>query len=114
MEIDFKTKFINERARVLFARYPADNSIAIQLRAINGHEMLCTATVCLKEYSKTPPHGYIFIKDYSENQGMFEALARADIVRNVAFSFEITYPGTTVYEAKLTKKSLDEIEAAGI
>lgn len=80
MQINAKTKWINEKAEVAFGRYQADGAVAIRLVSPEG-EPLATATVCLVEYGFTPPAAYVVIKNYSENEGMLDCLVAEGVVK---------------------------------
>jgi hypothetical protein len=62
-----------------YGRY-RDQSIAIRLRNVVTHEPIAKATVCLVTYGKKPEPLNVFIKDYSENEGMVDALAKAGVI----------------------------------
>ena len=59
---------------VTFAQY-RDGSVAIQL--IDDEGPVATATVAL---DVLPPKGCVWIKDYSENTGMADALIEAKVI----------------------------------
>lgn len=68
MEINIKTKYwvSDEPVVVRKSRYMADQSIALMLT--QDGEAVLTATVCLM--GKKPPEGHVWIKDWSENEGV--------------------------------------------
>lgn len=76
---DFPGGFIS------FARYGADNTISIQVFAEDSHsggERWATATVCLTPYNAPHPGEYgMWLKGWSENQGLPEALQAAGVLR---------------------------------
>lgn len=62
-----------------YGRYQ-DQSIAIRLRSAVTKEPIANATLCLAEYKEKPDPLNVFIKDYSENEGMVDALAKASVI----------------------------------
>ncbi len=75
MKVFIKSKFTNEEVRLLFRKY-GDGSPAIQGTSLDG-EPLFTATVAL---DKKPTDGHVFLKGWSENEGIPEALVEAGVV----------------------------------
>lgn len=75
--ITIETKYIPKQdAVVRFKRY-GDGSLALVIESLTG-ERLCVATTAV-EGAYVPP-GLVLIKDYSENEGVLEALVKAGIV----------------------------------
>lgn len=61
-------------------KYLVGDRICLQLVDANNGELIATATVNLPE---TPlEDGEVFIKDYSENEGMLDALVEAGVVED--------------------------------
>ena len=75
MEIHVKSKYTDEDVVLEFAKYSND-SPAIKLLSLYG-EPICTATVALDE---KPADGCVFLKGWSENEGIPESLVKAGIV----------------------------------
>lgn len=76
----FNTKYVTESNAVL--RSPGkyqDGSLRLDVLSDIG-EPLSTVTVCMSQYGETPKQGYVFVKDYSENEGTVEALMDAGII----------------------------------
>lgn len=97
--IKVSTKYVQEdNARLIFGRYQ-DGSIAMLLDESETGERLFTATVCLASYGEKPSEGNVFIKDYSENEGVLKALQEASVVGPVVRSVPAGF--ATVYECKL-------------
>jgi hypothetical protein len=71
--------FLNEPCSVRFHRY-ANRTTAIQLTCRNG-EPMTIATANLPEINTEPE--YVVVKDYSENEGVAEALEAAGVVEKV-------------------------------
>ena len=84
-----KTKYSNEMCNIQFGKYAADKSISMQLVCSDG-EPFATATVCLPDMMKhitnwptyTPHTGHkvVFIKNWSENEGILQSLIEAGVV----------------------------------
>jgi hypothetical protein len=72
-------KFLGEECSIEVAKY-GNGRTAILLQCQNG-EPMATATINLPDESLKK--GEAFIKDYSENEGMLEALREAGIVTEV-------------------------------
>ncbi|AWP23471.1 hypothetical protein C4901_09115 [Acidiferrobacter sp. SPIII_3] len=66
--------------RVLFSRYRDNQRTTIHLSDIETGEPYATATVNIPELPLKSTE--VFVKDYSENEGVLEALERAGIVRH--------------------------------
>lgn len=59
-----------------------DGSPAIQAwQKSDPYTPLTTVTVNLGAYGATPEKGCVFVKDYSENKGLAQALMDADLIR---------------------------------
>lgn len=105
--------FLGEECTLSIQHYQGTKAPAIQLFAIDGP--MAKATVNLTE---PPPKGCIFIKDYSENQGMAQAFQKANLGEEIARTssgyaengvsiFRITDPELlkACYPSKKTKKT---------
>lgn len=75
MKVHIKAEHCNEEVELLFGTY-GDGSIAIKATSLIGEPMF-TATVALDEI---PPYGHVFLKGWSENEGIPEALVKAGVV----------------------------------
>ena len=75
MEISVNTKYCEGTVELNFAKY-GNGSTAIQ--AFQGGKPMFVATVALDE---TPPRGHIFLKGWSENEGVPAALEKAGVVK---------------------------------
>lgn len=100
-EIQLTTKFVDESARAEWGVY-TDGSLALRFTSLENGYPLATATVCLVDYNVAPAPGNIFIKDYSENEGMYECLKATGVVgeaiRQVGFGYRNS---CTAYECPL-------------
>jgi hypothetical protein len=85
----YKVRFKSWNCRLVFGRYP-NSRIAIQLyndeplkedgyTISPGTELIATATVNVVDYEKLGKN-QVIIKNYSENEGMLEALINANII----------------------------------
>jgi hypothetical protein len=91
---------------VVFSFYQADGSISIRVHD-NG-EPLFVATTCLNGYGHTPPEGYVWLKGWSENEGVPAALAASGWV---VLTGETMPAGRAAAQlARLTDKAHAEIE----
>jgi hypothetical protein len=78
MSIRIKTQFIDEEVALHFARY-YNSSIAITGVSTNGsHEPIFKATVAID--GELPGDDCVFLKGWSENIGLPEALVKAGVV----------------------------------
>ena len=88
----------------------SNNSIAIILLAANtpGNELqgifakqqVCTATINVPELSLQPP--YACIKDYSENQGVFDALLRAGVIEDSEMEYPLPWASVRIAKVLVT------------
>jgi hypothetical protein len=83
--------FRHWRCRVIKALYAADRSLRLDLRDTEDGGPIATATVCLVAYGLTPPAEHCYIKDYSENAGMLDALVNARIVSFTGTNVSVGY-----------------------
>lgn len=75
------TRYVKDREALFRVRhYPADNSPALQLYDPETEEPLLTASICLIHYDLKPRKDAIFIKDYSENEGIQTCLERLNLI----------------------------------
>ena len=74
MQIHVKAKYVNEEVELSFGFYD-NGSTAISATSLMG-EPLFKATVAIDEI---PPAGHAFLKGWSENEGIPEALIAAGI-----------------------------------
>jgi len=76
MKAHIKATYVNEVVQLQFAKY-GNGSTAIRAVTLDG-EPSFVATVALDEL---PPAGHVFLKGWSENEGIPEALEKAGIVK---------------------------------
>jgi len=73
---NMKMTFGEWECLVVFRRYH-DGNPAILLIDANDYQPVATATV---NADIPPPDGTVFVKDWSENEGMLEALIAANVI----------------------------------
>ena len=100
MKVYIKTKYCNEEVELLFGHY-GNGSTAIQAMSLQG-EPIFRATVALDEI---PVKGFVFLKGWSENEGVPEALVKAGIVELTGRKIKAGY-----CEAQEAKLLLSELE----
>jgi len=95
----FYTKYIDDdEVEFVKARY-VDGSTALLIRDAETGEPLGRATVCLVDYHEKPSPGNVFIKDWSENEGMLQALHDVGIIGPVLRTIPTGH--TQTFECKL-------------
>ncbi len=67
---------------VVLRRYLEDKSIRLDLIDAGDGEPVACATVCLAGEYAPPTEGHIYVKMWSENEGVLEALVLAQIVKD--------------------------------
>ena len=92
--VKISAKYLKEDAVIVKQQY-GNGSTALLLNSLDG-ERLATATVAL---DVLPEEGNVFIKDYSENQGILKSLQDAGVVGDVIRSVPAGF--THVHEVKL-------------
>lgn len=95
--IDVKTKFFDGKVKVVVSKYSNKDRTAIVLVDPEDGSPCFTATVNLVEESLED--GYVFLKGYSENEGLPEELVKAGIVELTGRVVNTGY--VVVPEAKL-------------
>jgi hypothetical protein len=95
--VEIKTPFHDGKVKIVKRNYAVGGRILLALIDASDGEPLFTATVNLPD--ETLEDGYVFLKGYSENEGLPEALEKAGVV---AFTGRVVKTGfVTVKEAKL-------------
>lgn len=75
MQMHVKTKYVDDDVELVFGKY-SNGSTAIQGISLYGEPQF-KATVALEE---VPKEGRVFLKGWSENEGIPEALQKAGVV----------------------------------
>jgi hypothetical protein len=100
----FKTKYGCDRGVIITkSRYLADGSPYWEIQTAFG-EPLMIPTVCLENLSPAP--GNVFIKTWSENQGVWEELKRLGIVGDPVRIIEVGSFGAEAYECPILMEEL--------
>lgn len=94
MMVNINSAYINQDVVITKTTYP-NGSTALVLKGVAG-EQLAVATVALSEL---PGEGNVFIKDWSENEGILKALQDAGVVGPVIRSVPTGF--VTAQEVKL-------------
>lgn len=84
-----------------FGRYAQDGTIAIQLFEENGYELIATATVNVGIPG-------VFIKDYSENEGLLAQLVEKGLVQEIGATVKSGY--VEIPEVKLIGKFAEAVD----
>jgi hypothetical protein len=89
-----------ETLEVGFAKYLANDSIAIVLHPPGDPDEGSMATVYMN--GQPPAEGCVWIKDYSENEGVLQALTDAGVIKPTSRTTQAGY--AIVHEAALLVK----------
>ena len=104
-------KFKNWTCAVKYVFY-ANNVQAIQLVDAHDGSAIATASVNLEEFGK---HGslarYTWIKTWSENEGILEALVDAGIVRATGETFEVNQYGSLAVLVEILPETMTQQRA---
>lgn len=81
-KVEIRTKYYNGAAVVAFGRY-RNGALALQLLDPETGECIASPTVNMQDYPEAthPGREQIWVKDYSESEGMPKALMDAGIVK---------------------------------
>lgn len=103
-----KTRYSGGETTPEFHRYVEDDSVAILLYEIGNEQLAFKATVCMVEIGTSPPDGHVWLKGWSANEGVPEALHAAGIVE---LTGETAPAGHAVAQlGKLTEAALNAIK----
>jgi len=86
MSYPIKTKYINEDCEIVGGHY-ADGSAALRVVSLHG-EPIAVATVCLDEPARD---GHVWLKGWSENEGLPEALEVNGVVKRTGRTYPTGY-----------------------
>ena len=75
-----KSKYMDEIGTIQKAEY-RDGTLAVVFSSNEGNT---TLSVNLADYGATPPEDHFFVKNYSEGEGMVEAIEKAGIAEALA------------------------------
>lgn len=79
IHISFKTFNCN----IVYSQYAENNTTAIILKDNRDNQVVAVATVNLPESSNLP-FDEVYIKNWNENEGIFEALASSGVIQPIA------------------------------
>tara|TARA_Y100000310_G_C20215604_1_gene593380 strand:- start:179 stop:475 length:297 start_codon:yes stop_codon:yes gene_type:complete len=96
MIIKVKAKFVNEDVELVFGKY-FDGTTAIKGQSVNG-EPLFTVTVLV---DVKPADGCVFLKGWSENAGISQALCDAGVLELTGRTVKTGF--CKAFEAKLLR-----------
>ena len=102
ISLPFRSRFINERGVLIHRGEYDDGSTALIFKTANG-EQLIVPTVNLALYGEKPDEGNIFLKLYSESEGVFEEMYRLGLVGNAVRTLEIGPHQAKVAEVPLLR-----------
>lgn len=97
-----KVKFKKWNCVAVFGRYLNNNRVSIRLIEEETNEPIATASVNLTEI-RGMTDNQVAIKDYSENEGMVEALTKAGIIGNRILLVDNGHVEIGIYELLKTK-----------
>lgn len=101
MKVKFKhAKYMKGKVTLKCVGWYMDGSKAIEAQKGDDPSDTMTITTCLAGYGETPAEGNIFIKNYSENEGVLTDLVGAGVVETVR-EFKIPGAHAVFIEAKL-------------
>lgn len=63
------------------SRYIGDDAPRIELLSAGNPEL--TATISLQEVHLTPDEGCVYIKDWGENEGLFDSMIEAGLIEDM-------------------------------
>lgn len=82
--VDIESRHVHiTNGRLIHSKY-ADGSNALEVEAVyDGYPETETLSTNLAFYGLTPSEGHVYVKDYSEHEGLPEALAAAGVAQIV-------------------------------
>jgi hypothetical protein len=86
--VRFHTKYVREDNAAIWRGTYRDGTTALSVKTANC-EPLLALTVSLEAYDDFPADGNVFVKSWSENTGVFEALHAGRIVGDVIRSIPL-------------------------
>jgi hypothetical protein len=98
MRYKFNLHYHKGPAELVFSKYAADGSTAIQLYDPRDKEPIACATVCLVAYNIKPEAGEVIIKSWSENEGMAGEMQRLGIIGPAKRTVPAGYCEATVHD----------------
>lgn len=99
MYFPFKTKYEDCTAYIVEKTYSSPSNPCLEIHDAVKFGVLCIATTNIAGY-RCPP-GYVLIKNWSENEGVYEALLAAGVIGPVEKHVPTGF--VTAYECKYLK-----------
>lgn len=93
---DHQVKFKKWNCIVEKTMYQSNDRTCLELTQVETGEPIAVATVNVPEYNL--PDGHVLIKDYSENEGIAEALVNAKIIEPTNESIEMNWVTIKMYK----------------
>jgi len=108
MRVHITSKHLNREVELLCERYHRDDSIAIKAISLQGEpEFIATVLLANEEL----PKNHVFLKGWSENEGIPEALAKAGVVRLTGRKVRVGF--CEAIEAEILVASVREEKSKG-
>jgi hypothetical protein len=102
MDIILNTKYCPGDEVTVYQGTYADGSIALQLKdTFYDDEIYATPTINPDHYGEKPAEGNVFIKSYSESEGMMESLVDQGVISAPVREILVPPFGALVYECTL-------------
>ncbi len=106
MKIYVCAKFLLGEVSVVFSKYPSSGGTAIALHRGGVREVV--ASVNLKAYGyPIPPQDEVWLKGWSENEGVLEALEKAGVVELTGLTIPAGY--ATAQHARIIGEAKKEV-----
>lgn len=84
MSVTIDSRYVHVKDGHLHRTQYEDGSLALQIEyEYDGYPEVETLSVNLSHYGMTPPEGHIWVKDYSEAEGLPDALVKAGVATEV-------------------------------
>jgi hypothetical protein len=99
MEITLNTRYFHDETGTVYKGKYHNGEIALQVKDPQTGEALLTVTSCLEEYNEHPAEGNVFVKTYSENEGVLECLVDQGVVSEPVRAVQVGW--VNFYECKL-------------
>ena len=101
-----RVRFLDSDCLVLVERYEVGGRTCLELIIASDGELMTTATVNMPEEALGP--GEVIIKDYSENEGIMQALADAGVLEDTGRS--VPRRGSGFKVARIIATPYDDVE----
>lgn len=85
MRVHLKAQYLDDEGDVFMHEY-VDGQLALEFRSLDG-EPLAILSINLVGHGLIAPSGHVFVKNYSEGEGLTEAMEEAGIATYVETVF---------------------------